>query len=195
MIFSVRTISMVTTLFLLAIVALFDPFSSTAQESKSIKLQSTDIQKDEVLGMKHVYNGFGCSGKNVSPTLMWENAPEGTESFAITVYDPDAPTGSGWWHWIVYNIPADMTELPQDAGSHIHNIHPNIMQGRNDYGGLNYGGACPPAGDEAHRYIFTIYALSKKQLDVPADASAAMIGFNIKANSIAEDSLVATYKR
>ncbi len=140
------------------------------------------------------YKGFGCSGDNLSPALEWKNVPAGTKSFAVTVFDPDASTGSGWWHWVVYDIPATATSLP--AGAVIQAALPaGAKQGRNDYGERNFGGACPPAGERPHHYIFTVHALKVDKLNVPEDASAALIGFNIQSNRLGLAKLTTTYSR
>jgi hypothetical protein len=123
-------------------------------------------------------------------------SPQGTKSFAITVYDPDAPTGSGWWHWIVYNIPANVTEVVAGAGDSSGKMLPSgAVQGRNDFGTKAFGGACPPQGDKPHRYIFMVHALKIDKIDVPSDASAALIGFMINANSLGKASFAAKYGR
>jgi Raf kinase inhibitor-like YbhB/YbcL family protein len=153
------------------------------------------VTPNGTLANDQVYNGFGCNGKNISPALNWSGAPGGIKSFALTVYDPDAPTGSGWWHWIVYNIPASITELPQGAGSSGGNLPAGAVQGRTDFGTSGYGGPCPPKGDKPHRYIFTVYALKTDRLNVPANSSAAMIGFTIGANKLASASITALYGR
>ncbi len=140
------------------------------------------------------YKGFGCNGDNLSPALEWKNPPPGTRSFAVTVFDPDAPTGSGWWHWIVYDIPASATGLPGGAGV-MARLPGGAKQGRNDYGERNYGGACPPSGDRPHHYIFTVHALKVEKLNVPDDASAALIGFNIISNRIGLAKLTTIYSR
>lgn len=132
----------------------------------------------EKLNDKHVFNGFGYSGENESPELRWSGAPIDTKSFAITLYDPDAPTGSGWWHWVVYNIPANVTSLPGGAGADGGKSLPEgAAMGRNDFGLKAYGGACPPPGKQ-HRYLFTVHALMIEKIEVPEDASPALIGFN-----------------
>ncbi len=159
-------------------------------------LSSPTISPDTRLSEEHVFNGFGCTGQNVSPALQWTGAPPGTRSFALTLYDPDAPTGSGWWHWVVYNIPADITALPQGAGDVTGDLLPHgATQGRTDFGSAGFGGACPPAGDAPHRYVFTIHALSVETIEVPTDASAAFIGFMIHSHRIGKATLTATYSR
>ena len=168
----------------------------TIAHAAGFKLHSPTIKPNSTLTSNQVLNGFGCSGKNISPELKWSGAPEGTKSFAITVYDPDAPTGSGWWHWVVYNIPATVTELTEGAGDSAGTKLPQgAMQGRTDFGGPGFGGACPPKGDKPHPYIFTVYALKVEKIDVPADASAAMVGYMIKSNQIGSASFKAMYGR
>lgn len=158
------------------------------------ELSSPDLKDADMIPAKHVYKGFGCTGENLSPALAWKDAPQGTQSFALTVYDPDAPTGSGWWHWVVVNIPATATSLPAGAGSG-KGLPGEARQIRNDYGDDNYGGPCPPAGDKAHRYIFTLYALKTDRLDLPRNATAALAGFMINANQIGKASFKAKYGR
>jgi Raf kinase inhibitor-like YbhB/YbcL family protein len=158
-------------------------------------LSSPTIKAGSTLTKAQVYNGFGCSGDNVSPELKWSGAPAGTKSFAVTVYDPDAPTGSGWWHWVVINLPADSTGLVEGAGSAVGKLPGGAMQGRTDFGSAGFGGACPPQGDKPHRYIFTVYALKTDKLDVPADATAALVGFMINANKLGSASFTAKYGR
>lgn len=159
-------------------------------------LRSPSIPPGGRLGEAHVLDGFGCQGNNTSPALQWKNPPAGTQSFAVTVYDPDAPTGSGWWHWVVYDIPATATGLEEGAGSADGRKLPQgSVQGRTDFGGPGYGGACPPAGDKPHRYIFTVHALKTPHLNLPADASAAMVGFMIHGNRLGSASVQAKYAR
>lgn len=132
---------------------------------------------------------------NVSPHLAWSGAPEGTKSFAITCYDPDAPTGSGFWHWTVANIPADVTELEAGAGAPDGGKLPSgAIQGRTDFGNPGFGGAAPPAGHGPHRYIFTVFAVDTDRLDVTADNSGAVYGFNLHFHTLAKASIFATYE-
>lgn len=128
-----------------------------------------------------------CGGSNVSPDLTWSGAPEGTKSYAVTCFDPDAPTGSGWWHWIAFDIPADVTVLPAGIGPDA-----PFRQWENDYGYVGYGGPCPPPGP-AHRYVFTVYALDVAELGVPAGVTSAACRFNLLAHAIDSASFTATF--
>jgi Raf kinase inhibitor-like YbhB/YbcL family protein len=169
---------------------------STVTYASGFKLSSPEIKANHMIPKRFEFNGFGCSGENKSPALKWSGAPKGTKSFAVTVYDPDAPTGSGWWHWVVINIAADVTELAPNAGALDSTTLPKgAVQGRNDYGTAAWGGTCPPQGDKPHRYIFTVYALKAGKLDVPADATAALTGFMIHANTLRKASFTAKYGR
>ncbi len=137
-----------------------------------------------------------CTGKNVSPELHWDGAPAKTKSFALTMYDPDAPTGSGWWHWVVYNIPASATRLPTGAGDAAKNLLPaGATIGDGDARTPGYQGPCPSKGDKPHHYVFSLYALDTDKLDIPAGASAAYVGFNIHAHQLAKTTLTALYGR
>jgi Raf kinase inhibitor-like YbhB/YbcL family protein len=158
-------------------------------------LSSTDLSDGATIGNAQVFNEFGCTGGNVSPALAWSGAPADTKSFALLVHDPDAPTGSGWWHWVVYNIPAGTSSLPSGAGDPKKNLLPaGTLQGRTDYGSIAYGGPCPPPGPP-HHYHFRLYALKVAKLEVPADASAALISFNVRAQSLGEAQLTGLYGR
>ena len=129
---------------------------------------------------------------NTSPHLRWSGAPEGTRSYAVTCYDPDAPTGSGFWHWTVANIPADVRELLEDASSG--GLPRGAVEGRTDFGAPGYGGAAPPPGHGPHRYIFTVFAVDVPQLDVTPENSGAVFGFNLHFHTLAKASLTATYE-
>jgi Raf kinase inhibitor-like YbhB/YbcL family protein len=169
--------------------------SIQAANASSFKVVSADLSAGQKIPNDLVFNGFGCTGKNISPALHWTGAPAGTQSYAVTMYDPDAPTGSGWWHWIIYNIPGNSDGLPQGLGSGATPIPKHVRQARNDYGAASYGGPCPPVGDKPHRYIITVYALPTEKLDVPDGASAAMIGFALKAQAMDQTFLTALYGR
>ena len=167
------------------------PTASSARTP--FRLSSPDLVANGRITEKHIYNGFGCSGQNSSPQLVWAGVPAGTKSLAVTVYDPDAPTGSGWWHWVVYDIPPSVRALPARAAQGA--MPRGAVQGMTDFGTKGYGGPCPPVGDPPHRYVFTLYALKVAHLDVPATATAAFVGFNIHANMIAKTSFTVPFGR
>jgi Raf kinase inhibitor-like YbhB/YbcL family protein len=165
-------------------------------QAAEFSLTSPTIAPGSTLTHAQIYAGFGCAGANTSPALRWTGAPKGTKSFALTVYDPDAPTGSGWWHWVVYNISSDTTQLPEGAGTADGATLPSgARQGRTDFGSTGFGGACPPVGDKPHRYIFSLFALKVDKLDIPKDATAALVGFMINGNQIGKATLEATFGR
>ncbi|MCW0330557.1 kinase inhibitor [Pantoea ananatis] len=157
-----------------------------------MRVYSQDLHDGDKMPEKHVFNGMGYQGDNLSPHLAWEDAPEGTKSFVITCFDPDAPTGSGWWHWVVANIPAETTSLPQGAGSGKAALPAGALQTRTDFGQAGYGGAAPPAG-ETHRYIFSVHALDVDNIDVDEGSSGAMVGFNVHFHVLASASLTVHY--
>lgn len=177
------------------LVTLFIFISITkAYSSEAFKISSSDIKANSKIANKYVFSGFGCTGKNISPEVSWQNAPSGTKSFALTVYDPDAPTGSGWWHYLAVNIPANYNKLSSNfAAQNSFVTTDNILQIRNDFGIYKFGGPCPPKGDKPHRYIWTVHALSVEKLEISQDATAALAGFMINANSIAKTSFEAFY--
>lgn len=159
-------------------------------------LTSPQIEGGGQIASEQVFSGFGCLGKNISPALQWKAAPADTKSFAITVYDPDAPTGSGWWHWVMFNIPANIVGMAKDAGNPQANLAPpGSIQSRTDYGKAGYGGPCPPVGDKPHRYQFTVYALKVDKLPLDENTPAAMVGFYLHQNLIKKAVLNAQYAR
>jgi hypothetical protein len=163
--------------------------------ASEFRLTSTDIAEGQSLSSQHVFEGFGCSGGNRSPQLAWSGAPSGTKSFAITAYDPDAPTGSGWWHWTVVNIPATVNALPSGAGSAGGTLPTPAVQGRTDFGQSGFGGACPPEGDQPHRYQFTVWALKETSLPVDENSSGALVGYLLNAHALGKAQLTALYGR
>ncbi|MGH1428659.1 MAG: YbhB/YbcL family Raf kinase inhibitor-like protein [Arenicella sp.] len=164
-------------------------------DNTAFSLTSTDIASGKFMSKAQEFQGFGCSGDDVSPQLSWSGAPKGTVAFAIMAYDPDAPTGSGWWHWQIVNIPADVTTLAAGSGSAGGKQAPKgSIQIKNDYGVAGFGGACPPKGHGVHRYQFTIHALNKV-LELPSDASGALTGYMVNAHTIASSSIEALYQR
>jgi Raf kinase inhibitor-like YbhB/YbcL family protein len=179
------------TLLAVALLALAAPAAAAGK----FTLKSADVKPNKPLTEQQVFNGFGCSGANVSPQLSWENAPKDAKSFVVTVYDPDAPTGSGWWHWVVYDIPGATKELAQGAGSGTAALPEGAVQGKTDFGAPGFGGACPPPGDKPHRYVFTVFALKVEKLGVAPDASPAMVGYMTRANALGSATFTATYAR
>ncbi|AOV96508.1 kinase inhibitor [Edwardsiella hoshinae] len=162
--------------------------------AQDFTLSSPDMHAGQQMSNQQVFAGFGCQGDNRSPALSWSGAPKGTKSFAITAYDPDAPTGSGWWHWTVVNIPADVHHLPANAGAQNSTQLPSgAVQGRNDFGYAGFGGVCPPAGDKPHRYHFTVWALKTDKLPIDNASSGALVGFMLNANKLATAQLVPVY--
>ena len=154
----------------------------------SLQVDATDATGH--IAQKHTFNGFGCTGKNLAPAMHWLGVPAGTRSFAITVYDPDAPTGSGWWHWVVINLPVSTHSLPEGGAlpSGARGVH-------NDFGTTTWGGPCPPVGDKPHHYVFTVYALDVPQLDVPENATAALAGFMVHGHVLGKAQQTLTYGR
>ena len=171
----------------LLIISQLSSAQTFTMKSKDIGGQSTKIEE---------FNSFGCNGQNISPQLSWENAPAGTKSFAVTLYDKDAPTGSGFWHWVVFDIPAGANELKSNAGNLASNLTPQgAIQSRTDYGVGGYGGPCPPTGHGSHQYLFTVYALKTDKLGLDVNASAAVVGFYLNQQVLAKASLVMYYQR
>jgi Raf kinase inhibitor-like YbhB/YbcL family protein len=184
------------TLLLAAIVAGIST-SANLLHAQTFALKSADLAPDTSVPNKFVFKGFGCTGDNISPSLTWTNAPAGTKSFAITVHDPDAPTGgAGFWHWIVVNVPAGTTEFAQNAGAADGKKLPKPARHINtDFGSPGWGGPCPPKGDKPHQYNFTVYAIKVEKLDLPAKATASLAGFMINANALGKASFTALYGR
>lgn len=176
--------------------AMLIALSSAGAQKGKLTVTSTDVHPGGRIPSAHVLHAMGCEGSNLSPALEWKGAPARAKSFAVTIYDPDAPTGSGWWHWVVYNIPGNATRLATGAGDPTKNLLPaGAVQGNTDFGAPGYGGPCPPPGDKPHRYIFTVHALDVEKLDLPANATAAYVGFNLHAHDIAKGTLTAVYGR
>ena len=165
----------------------------------AMKLSSESFREGEMLKMDHVLSkayGFGCEGGNQSPQLGWSDAPAGTQSFAVTCFDPDAPTGSGFWHWVVVNIPANVTSLPPGAGDLAAGRLPaGALQVRTDFGKPGYGGPCPPPGSNVHCYIFTVHAVGVPALSVTADTSCAVVGFQLHFNTLEKAQLIGLFRR
>ena len=166
-------------------------------QSSSFKLQSSDIAPQSTIKIEQIFNGFGCTGKNVSPTLSWSGVPAAAKSLALIMHDPDAPTGvGGFTHWMIYNIPVTAMGIAKGAGTLDGKLLPvGAKQAATSFGEAAFGGPCPPMGDKPHEYIFTLYALGTDKLEIPAGASQAFVGFNIVGNSIAKASFSAYFGR
>ena len=161
-----------------------------------IELTSDDLDHGGRVPDAHCADSMGMSGDNLSPHLRWSGAPDGTQSFVVTCFDPDAPTGSGFWHWVVFDLPGSTTELPRGAGSGDQSGMPaGAIHARNDAGGLEYIGSAPPEGHGDHRYVFAVHALSVPTLGIDASASPAAVGFNAFFNTIGRGVLIAHYGR
>jgi Raf kinase inhibitor-like YbhB/YbcL family protein len=184
--------------------------SSSDAQTPVFTLSSPDLASGK-FDTKFILNGFGCTGGNVSPALQWSNIPAGTQSLALQVYDPDAPSGSGFWHWAIYNIPPTATGLAQGVGNSPATLPAGAFGGNTDFldtgvtgGNGNYGGPCPPAGDPPHRYIFTLFAVAVPDLQVaggvPKTGTAGLYGFvlgraGIGNNLLGKATFTATYGR
>jgi len=165
--------------------------------SNIFQLHSNSFNDGDYLSKDHALStayGFGCDGGNISPELHWENTPKETKSLALTMFDPDAPTGSGFWHWSIINMPANTKNIPLGISNQTNSTIPGL-ETRTDFGKSGYGGPCPPEGNHPHRYIFTIYAVSVASLDVNEETSAAVIGFQLNFNTIKKATLMGLFKR
>jgi Raf kinase inhibitor-like YbhB/YbcL family protein len=160
----------------------------------AVAVTSTDMTDGGTLADAQVYNDFGVSGGNMSPQLSWSGFPGETKGFAVTCFDPDAPTGSGFWHWVLFNIPAGVTALPTGAATgSMAGLPAGAIHARNDYGTKDFGGAAPPQGDPPHRYVFAVHAVDTDTLGPGPDASPALVGFNLRFHAVARGLLIAEY--
>ena len=168
-------------------------FTATAG---GMTLSSPDVHEGERVPEAFVYNGFGCSGGNLSPALAWSGEPQGTRSFAVTVFDPDAPTGHGWWHWLIYDTPAEVHELARGAGAPRAGLAPKgSRQGMTDFRTTGYGGPCPPPGHGTHHYVFTVHALDVPGLGLPETTPPGELARAIAAHELDKASITALYSR
>jgi len=168
-----------------------DPYS-LLPAVPAMTVSSTSFQHGSRLPEEHVFDGWGMTGGNVSPQLAWTGAPAGTTGYAVTCFDPDAPTPSGFWHWLLLGIPANLTSLDAGAGSADSAPH-GAFHVANDFGDKKYDGAAPPAGDHSHRYLFAVHALDTDDLGLDDTASAAVAGSTIGMHTLARGVISATY--
>ena len=167
-----------------------------AAPKSAFVLSSSDPQLAISVPLIYTAKAFGCSGGNLSPELHWSGAPAGTQSFVVTLFDRDErSTPSGWWHWVVYNLPKNISSLPQGAGAEHSTLPAEALQGRSDLGEDAYHGPCPAKGDPPHRYVFTVYALNVAKLPVPADSSGAMVTSIVQEHLLGKAVFVAHYGR
>lgn len=160
-----------------------------------LALRSETFTDGGTLPLSTVFNSFGCTGGNRSPHLAWSGGPAGTASFAVILHDPDAPTGTGWYHWVVFNIPATVHELKAGAGAQgSHDLPAGAVLGLTDFGSSQYGGPCPPAGDKPHRYNFAVYALSSK-IDGGTTTTGAALRFLVRTVTLATGTITGLYGR
>jgi Raf kinase inhibitor-like YbhB/YbcL family protein len=159
----------------------------------SFDVTSDDVTDGAKLAMPQVSGVMGAGGEDRSPHLSWSGAPEGTQSYAVTIYDPDAPTASGFWHWAVFNIPADVTELASNASKD--GLPAGALQLKNDARMDGYVGAAPPEGHGTHHYWVVVHAVDVPSLDIPAEATPAYLGFNLFSHSLGRATIVGTYEQ
>ena len=169
-------------------------FISGSIYAEGFILTSKDVKGQ--LSVANVLNGFGCDGENTSPKLSWTGTPEGSKSFAVTVRDADALNGKGWWHWVIFDIPQNVRSIGRNAGDSKQAIAPKgSIQSVTSFGKSGYGGACPPEGDPAHQYIFTVYALKVDKLGLDSKAAPGMVQFYLTNNMLAKASIIGYYGR
>jgi Raf kinase inhibitor-like YbhB/YbcL family protein len=168
-----------------------------AAHAADFVLTSPDSRLVTSVPLKYTAKAFGCSGGNVSPALAWQGAPAGTRSFVLTLFDPDErSTPSGWWHWIVYNLPAGTDHLSEGTGAiNTTSLPAGTLQGRSDLGEDAYHGPCPAEGDPPHRYVFTVYALNVEKLPVAAHSSGGMVTSVVQDHLLGKAVFIAHYGR
>lgn len=167
------------------------PLSEAITAPRTLQVQSTDFVDGQPMPVENSFSGFGCTGQNKSPSIAWSGAPPDTKSYAIVAHDPDAPTGVGFFHWLVFDIPATTTSLGANAAT---SLPEGVQSGHTDFGAQSYGGPCPPPGSP-HRYIFTVYALDVPSLEMRNPPSGALLRFMLAQHTLAYGRLTGTFQR
>jgi Raf kinase inhibitor-like YbhB/YbcL family protein len=162
-------------------------------EVPSFEVRSDDVADGQQMPENQAFDDWGMTGGNISPSLSWSGFPAETKSFAVTCFDPDAPTGSGFWHWLVIDIPATVTSLPAGAGGGDLSLPDGAFHVRNDYMTKDFGGSAPPQGDPPHRYVFAVHAVDSEKLGIDSDVSPAVAGFNLRFHTIARGLLIPVF--
>ncbi|GAB2528361.1 YbhB/YbcL family Raf kinase inhibitor-like protein [Microbulbifer agarilyticus] len=183
------------TILLRAMTGLICVALSVTLRAETFTLTSTDYAEGDTLRAAQLYYGLGCNGENLSPQLAWSGVPAGTRSFAVVMQDVDAPAAIDAWHWVVFNIPAEVSELPAGSGDPKAGLVPEAIQSRSSLGDPGYAGACPPKGQSAHRYQIRVYALKVEQLALGDESPAAAVAAEIEANKLAEAQLEVKFGR
>lgn len=174
--------------------SLFALSASAFAYADGFTLESASFGPNTTLANKFVYDQGKCKGDNTSPELHWSGAPEDTKSFAVTLFDPDAQNGAGFWHWMLFDIDAKTTSLEPGAGEAVgSNVPPGSVTTKNQFGNVGYSGPCPPIGDKAHRYVFTVYALRVEKLGLGPDATPAMVKKALEDTTILSTSVQGLY--
>jgi len=158
----------------------------------SFDVTSTDVADGEQAALTFVHDSAG--GQNRSPQLSWSGFPEGTQSFVVSCFDPDAPIPSGFWHWTAVDIPVSVTSLEQGAGESDATLPAGAFHVRSDFGTAAYGGCAPPPGDHPHRYFFVVHAVDVPSLGVDGSVSPAVVGFNLAFHTLARAAIAPTYR-
>ena len=174
----------------LAALAALSAAAALTAPAAAFELASTSLRADGHFAAAQAYDHDGCGGANISPELHWSGAPAATRGYALTLFDPDARGGRGWWHWLVIDLPPTLHGLAEGAA-----LPAGALAWRNSFGAAGYGGPCPPRGDAPHHYVLTLYALRTAAVRPPPAADAAQVAALLQAEALASTRLVGRYAR